>query len=102
MNRAMLDALQTTEWGMTHFSGIVTNRQLPLRVMRQCVTAGLCHSIGRHPMADDEGNGPERFRETYVLTEAGFDALEAHYKGIGDHYAVKKLRELRDAKLSNA
>lgn len=97
MKRTIYDVLSLTEWGMEHFSGITTNRALPKRDMMRAVEAGLCRSIGSHPLCDGDGFTiyPERYREVYVLTDKGFDALEAKYAEMGETWALKRLREIR-------
>lgn len=84
ITRPMLDCLDTTAWGMKHFGGIVTNKQLPLAVMRQCVKAGLCKSIGMVALCDADGFTiqPERYRTGYVLTEKGEAVLEAYHASL--------------------
>lgn len=79
--KPMMDCLETTAWGMKHFGGIVTNRQLPLSVMRKCIQAGLCRCIGMVYVCDDDGFfvQPERMRRGYVLTEKGREVLDAYY-----------------------
>jgi hypothetical protein len=78
ITKAMRNCLETTAWGMKHFGGITTNRQLPLRVMRQCIAAGLCKENGMGVLCDDDGfaKQPERERMCYVLTEQGRLALQ--------------------------
>lgn len=82
ITKPMLDALESTAWGMKHFGSIMTNRQLPLSVMRKCVEAGLCSCIGMATPCDDDGflEHNKRERLGYVLTEKGRDALDEHYK----------------------
>lgn len=77
ISQAMFNALEATEWGMKNFGSITTNRRLPLKVMRQCVEAGLCQCIGSVSLCDDDGFTiqPERQRLGYVLTESGRKAL---------------------------
>lgn len=55
ITKPMMDCLETTAWGMEHFGGIITNRQLPLAVMRQCIRAGLCKSNGMGYVCDADG-----------------------------------------------
>ena len=78
----MIDALQSTAWGMEHFGSILTNKQLPLAVMRQCVKAGLCKSNGMGYVCDADGfiEQPERERMCYVLTEEGQTVLDEYYE----------------------
>ena len=66
---------------MKHFGGIITNKQLPLSVMRQCIKAGLCKSNGMGLVCDDDGfiKQPERERMCYVLTENGRKVLDDYY-----------------------
>lgn len=84
ITRPMLDCLDTTAWGMEHFGGIITNKALPLAVMRQCVKAGLCKSIGMVLVCDDDGfiKQPERERRGYVLTEKGRTVLEEYHASL--------------------
>lgn len=80
----MMACLETTAWGMKHFGGIITNRQLPLAVMRQCMKAGLCKSIGMVYVCDADGfiKQPERERRGYVLTDKGREVLDAYYASL--------------------
>lgn len=84
VTKPMMDALETTAWGMKHFGGIITNRQLPLAVMRQCVKAGLCRCIGMVVVCDADGftEQPERERMGYVLTEQGQEVLSEYYRSM--------------------
>lgn len=77
MTNAMANCLSTTAWGMRHFGGIVTNRQLRKSVMRRCVQAGLCRCVGLVAVCDGDGFTirPERYRLGYVLTKRGEAAL---------------------------
>lgn len=65
------------DWGERHFGSVTTSRFLPLRDVRRCVERGLLKSVGLVTLCDDDGFtlDPERFREGYVLTEAGRAAL---------------------------
>lgn len=81
VTKAMMACLETTAWGMKHFGGIITNKVLPLAVMRQCVKAGLCRSNGMGYVCDADGfiEQPERERLCYVLTDAGRKVLDDYY-----------------------
>jgi hypothetical protein len=87
LTKPMRDCLETTEWGMTHFGGIVTNRQLPLAAMRKCVDAGLCKCIGLVSLCDGDCFTiyPERFRLGYVLTAKGKRRLRLERDVLNDH-----------------
>ena len=81
VTKPIMDCLETTAWGMKHFGGIITNRQLPLAVMRQAVKLGLCKSNGMGLVCDGDGfiEQPERERMCYVLTDQGQKVLDEHY-----------------------
>ena len=81
ITKPMMDALESTAWGMKHFGSIVTNRVLPLSVMRKCIEAGLCKSVGMVEMCDGDGFRvePTREREGYVLTALGQKVLDEFY-----------------------
>ena len=81
ISKAMMDCLETTAWGEKHFGGIITNRQLPLTVMRRCVKAGLCKSNGMGYVCDADGfiEQPEKMRRCYVLTDKGREAIRQYY-----------------------
>lgn len=104
ITKPMLDALETTAWGMRHFGSIVTNRQLPLSVMRQCVKAGLCRCVGMGELCDGDGfteydsKGRTKMRLGYQLTEAGRAELDKFYSGIGCSESLRK--ELADLEIS--
>ncbi len=91
VTKPMMDALESTAWGMKHFGSIITNRQLPLAVMRQCVKAGLCSYIGMATPCDADGSIEHNKQERlgYVLTDKGrkvlvdFYASQADQKGDG-------------------
>ena len=84
ISKPMMKCLETTAWGMRHFDGIITSRQLPIAVMRKCVKAGLCECIGMTTVCDDDGfiAQPERERLGYVLTTEGRKALDAYYESL--------------------
>lgn len=86
ITKPMMDALETTAWGMKHFGSIMTNRQLPLAVMRQCVKAGLCRCIGMATPCDDDGflEPNKRERLGYVLTDKGQKVLDELYASQAD------------------
>lgn len=91
ITKPMMDALEATAWGMEHFGAIMTNRQLPLSVMRKCVAAGLCKSVGMGQPCDDDGSimHSRSERECYVLTDEGRSALEEFYEKQRQHAAGK-------------
>lgn len=82
ITKPMMDCLETTAWGMKHFGGIITNEQLPLSVMRQCIRAGLCKQNGMGYVCDADGfiEQPERERMCYVLTDKGQAVLNEYYE----------------------
>lgn len=90
ITKPMMDCLETTAWGEKHFGGIITNKQLPLAVMRQCVKAGLCKSIGMVTVCDADGfaEQPERERRGYVLTERGREVLNKYYASFPASVAI--------------
>jgi hypothetical protein len=65
--------LQTLAWGEEHFGSLMTNRQFPRRAMRRLVERGLARSVGVVEACDDDGFRltPSRWREGFVLTDAG-------------------------------
>ena len=75
ITKRMLDALDSTAWGMKHFGSITTSRQLPLAVMRQCIKAVLCRCVGMASLCDDDGFLTGRERLGYVLTDQGQKVL---------------------------
>lgn len=81
VTKPMMDCLESTAWGMEHFGAIITNRVVPLRVMRQCVKAGLCKCRGMGPVCDADGFIMENRRERlgYVLTDKGREVLDEFY-----------------------
>ena len=81
ITKPMMDALESTAWGMKHFGSIMTNRQLPLSVMRKCVDAGLCKSIGMCQQCDDDGGiiHSRCERLGYVLTGKGQRVVDEFY-----------------------
>lgn len=81
LSKPIMDCLETTAWGMKHFGGIITNRQLPLAVMRQAVKLGLCKCNGMGLVCDADGfiEQPERERMCYVLTDKGRKVLDDYY-----------------------
>jgi len=81
ITKPMMDCLESTAWGMKHFGAIITNRQLPLAVMRKCVKAGLCRCNGMGPVCDDDGSILHNRRERlgYVLTDEGQRILDEFY-----------------------
>lgn len=89
ITKPMMACLETTAWGMEHFGGIITNRQLPLAVMRQCVKAGLCKCIGMVYVCDADGfiEQPEKQRRGYVLTDEGHKALDTYYANLRGNHA---------------
>lgn len=84
ITKPMMDCLEITAWGMEHFGGIITNRQLPLAVMRQCIKAGLCKCNGMGPVCDADGSIEHHKRErlNYSLTPAGQKVLDEFYARI--------------------
>jgi hypothetical protein len=71
--------LETVDWGERAFGSLVTNRQFPRATMLRLVRKGLARSVGLVVVDDDDDAivGHERFREGFVLTEAGRAALDA-------------------------
>lgn len=84
ITKPMMDCLETTAWGMKHFGSIMTNKVLPLAVMRQCIKAGLCKQNGMAYVCDADGfiEQPERERMSYVLTDAGQKAVDDYYASL--------------------
>jgi hypothetical protein len=72
-----LDRLETVEWGERNFGSLITSRQFPRRDMLRLVGRGLVRSIGLVAVCDGDGAhvDPERWREGFVLTEAGREAV---------------------------
>lgn len=66
--------MATAAWGMKHFGGIITNKQLPLAVMREAVKLGLCRSNGMGYVCDADGfiKQPERERLYYELLRRNY------------------------------
>ena len=73
-----IDVLETIDWSEGNFGSLVTNRQCSRRDVLRAVKNGLAKSIGQVLMCDDDGFhlDPERFREGFVLTDAGKELLE--------------------------
>lgn len=90
VTKPIMDCLETTAWGMKHFGGIITNKQLPLSVMRRAIKLGLCRSNGMGYVCDADGfiEQPERERTCYVLTEQGQKVLNEYYESLKRHQGV--------------
>jgi hypothetical protein len=78
LTRKQYNALDSLEWGEKVFGALMTNRQVPRRVVVRLVALGLARSVGTCTVCDDDGflKMPEREREGFVLTEQGRKVLE--------------------------
>ena len=74
------DVLYYAAWGMFFFGSVCTGRGLPRRDMLRAQADGLVKSIGQVTMCDGDGFTiePERYREGWILTDAGKDALREY------------------------
>lgn len=69
----MSDILETIAWGEKMFGSLTTNRHCTKRDVAKAVRAGFARSIGQVALCDDDCHiiEPERYREGFVLTDAG-------------------------------
>lgn len=77
--KLQLEALEWAEWGEDNFGGgYYTSRVSTKRTAEQCVASGW---LERRSLVDCDGDGyhkePERWRNGYVLTDAGRACLAA-------------------------
>jgi hypothetical protein len=83
LTRKQYNALDSLEWGEKHFGALITNRQVPRRVVARLIALGLARSVGIVTVCDDDGHytTPEREREGFAITEQGRKALADYYNG---------------------
>ena len=75
-----VDVLEWLEWAEQNFGSLATSRQVRRRDVLRLINEGLAKSIGQAVLCDDDGwpLDPERYREGYVLTDAGRAKLAEH------------------------
>lgn len=71
------DVLEAVRWAEDNFGSLITNSGIHRRDVMRCVRAGLVQSAGPVVVLDDDGDikEPERYREGFVLTKAGQEAI---------------------------
>lgn len=74
-----IDVLDTIGWAEEMFGSLVTGCNCPRRDVLRAVDAGMAKSAGMVVVCDGDGRTkePERYREGFVLTEAGKSLLES-------------------------